>query len=102
MKRKNDSLSLEEEVTLVDHGYLWSWQRLWIGVAKRVQDIVFSREFLVYLLVYRQVNKMDMSDHIVWISYLAISALFILAESIRILLAKNTKLDVVASIKKEL
>ena len=45
---------------------------------------------------------MDMSDHIVWISYLAISALFILAESIRILLAKNTKLDVVASIKKEL
>ena len=102
MKRKNDSLSLEEEVTLVDRGLRWSWQRLWIGVAKRVQDIVFSREFLVYLLVYQQVKKMDMSDHIIWISYLAISALFILAESIRILLAKNTKLDVVASIKKEL
>lgn len=94
--------TLEEEMSLVDRGLRWSWQRLWIGVAKRVQDIVFSREFLVYLLVYIQVQKMDMKDHVVWISYLAISALFILAESIRILLAKNTKLDVVASIKKEL
>lgn len=101
MKNK-ENLSLQEEMNLVSHGLRWSWQRLWIGVAKRVQDIVFSREFLVYLLVYQQVKKMDMSDHIIWISYLAISALFILAESIRILLAKNTKLDVVASIKKEL
>lgn len=99
---QKSNLSLEEEMILVDHGHVWSWQRFWIGIAKRIQDIIFSREFLVYLLVYLQVEKMDMNDHVVWISYLAVSALFILAESIRILLANNTKLDVRASIKKVL
>jgi len=93
-----ESLSFERQCELIEHGNKWHWQTFWVGIAKKCQNIIFSREFLVFCIVTVMVRRMDLTNNVVWISYLAVSVVFILAESIRILIAENTKMNIEAKV----
>lgn len=104
---KNDIslLTIEQRIALIEQGHLWCTATFLIGIAAKLQKILFSKEMVVFGIVsYLFLTKGSMENDIQWVSYLAMGVVFILAESLRVLVAKNTKMDIgiKAGINKEI
>ena len=89
-----EHLTYEQKIDLIRGGNMWCWKTFWIGVVSRLQKIIFSREFVVFVIftvLFFLFAKKDELGY--WIVYGSIGLVFIIAEALRELFGKNTKLN---------
>jgi len=92
--------TLEEKVDLIRHGNRFCWSTFWVGIVKKIQNIVFSREFLVYVIYTVAMWKNDsFTDKTGLIVYTIVACVFILAESLKILIAERTTMQINTELK---
>jgi len=91
----NQELTYKQKLDLIRNGNLWCWKTFWVGIVSRLQKIIFSREFVVFVIYTIAMWRFDLfiSENGL-IHYTIISGLFILVESLRILIEHKTTMSI--------
>ena len=94
-KEELKNISYKQKLDLIRNGNLWCWETFGIGIVSRLQKIIFSREFVVfviYTVAMWQFDLFEKDNGLVF--YTIISGLFILVESLRILIENKTTMNI--------
>ena len=96
-KEEVKKLTYKQKIDLIRNGNLWCWKTFWIGIVSRLQKIIFTREFAVFVIYTIAMWQFDLfkKDNGL-IFYTIISGLFILVESLRILIEHKTTMNITA------
>ena len=85
---------------LIENGYKWNTTKFFIGLINRIFNIIFSREFVVFVIVtvmkFSCLNG-SMSEPVFWIGYYTVAIVFILAEALKILITQKTTMSINAN-----
>jgi len=96
-------LTAEQHRALIETGNIFCWRKCLTGLAKKfinfIFDIILSSEFLVWVaftiafffaLFYFKLGK----NQWIWMIYMIISIVFIVARSLRVVLEQKTTLEI--------
>jgi len=98
-KEEVEKLTYEQKIDLIRNGNLWCGKTFLIGLIKKVFNIIFSREFLVFSIVTFGMWFFDLfKDKTYFIGYLVLSVVFIIAESLKILIEQKTTMSINANV----
>ena len=97
-KDEFEAQDLQTRCDLIEGKFKFCPQRWLIGINGKLQDIFLNKEFLVFSIVtYIILNMQWPLNNIQFIAYVALGAIFIFAEALRILIAYRTEMKINAN-----
>jgi len=88
-----NDLTYEQKVDLIRNGNLWCPMTFFIGLLGRIQKIFINKEFLVFAIFSIAFYRIYDKEAYHWFTYAGIAVIFILAESLKILIAERTTIN---------
>ncbi|MCL2410055.1 MAG: hypothetical protein FWC97_00285 [Treponema sp.] len=89
-KEEWKELSIDQRTELVDGGYVFSVPVFFTRAAKRIQKICITREFIVFIIFTSMLFRNGSVDLLL---YTIVSGMFIFVEALKIMLSKNTTVN---------
>jgi len=94
MASKKDNLTYKQKIDLIRNGNYWCTKTFFIGLIKKIFGIIFSKEFLVFsIYTIIMILSNGFANELSLIVYTIISCVFIMTESVKILIEQNTKMN---------
>ena len=91
-------LSKEEKLTLVNSGNLFCIRTFLTGIARKFVNFIFetilSREFIVFIIVMLFFLKEKEKPMWLWICFVSVGIVFIIAQALNYLLRNKTTLNI--------